>query len=303
MSVGQESSFPLALPEEGFGDRLSGKTVDFRVTLKEIKEKILPRVSDQWASEVSEFATLLELRTDIRSRLQAVKAQMADQQFRSAALAKAVDNVTIELPDVVVKRETAEMLTDFKNSLESRGASLEGYLEATGVTFERMVQDLVPQAASNVKTRLVLTAVAKAEGLEVSDEELAAVLGRMATANKVDIKSLEVRLSKNGRLELLKEQLLDEKAADLIVKSAVVGPPGAEGDAGKPAVAKKRREAGSASEKSMAGAKKPVAKKPVAKKPVAKKPATEEASVSETEDTTGGATESAAAASRERKQL
>jgi len=128
------------------------------------------------------------------------------------------------------------------------------------VPFERMIEDLVPQAANNVKTRLVLGAVAKAENLEVSDAELVPVLGRMAAASKMDSKTLEARLRKNGRLELLKEQLLHEKAADLIAKSAVAGPPEAKPDAGKPAVAKKRSEAA-------AGGKKPATAKPAAKEP------------------------------------
>ena len=259
VNAGEERSFPLALPAEGFGD-LSGKTVEFSIAIKEVKEKVLPRISDQWASEVSEFATLLELRKDIRERLQAAKRHLSEQRFREAALAKAVEQVTVDLPEIVIKREAAEMLTDFKSSLEARGASLEGYLEATGVPFERMIEDLVPQAANNVKTRLVLGAVAKAENLEVSDVELVPVLGRMAAASKMDSKTLEARLRKNGRLELLKEQLLHEKAADLIAKSAVAGPPEAKPDAGKPAVAKKRSEAA-------AGGKKPATAKPAAKEP------------------------------------
>jgi len=259
INAGEERSLPLTLPEEGFGD-LSGKTVEFSVAVKEVKEKVLPRVSDQWASEVSEFATLLELRKDIRARLQAAKSHLSEQRFREAALAKAVEQVTIDLPEVVIKREAAEMLTDFKSSLEARGASLEGYVEATGVPFERMIEDLVPQAANNVKTRLVLGAVARAENLEVSDAELTPVLGRMAAASKMDSKTVEARLRKSGRLELLREQLLHEKAADLIAKSAVAGPPEAKPDAGKPAVAKKRSEAA-------AGGKRPATAEAVAKEP------------------------------------
>jgi trigger factor len=285
MKVGEKRSFPVKVPENSSESDLAGKTVEFSVTLKEIKEKVLPRVSDEWASEVSEFATLLELRKDIRTKLQSAKTYSAEQGFRAAALGKAVSNVPLELPEVAVQQEAAELLTEFKRSLEARGSSLEEYLAATGVTLERMVEDLVPQAAGNLKTRLVLDAVVKAEGIAVTDEEIGAVVEQMAKANKMDSKVLQKRLLKTGGIETLREQLLRDKAAALIVNGAVEGSPEDEADAGKPPAAKKPSEA--------AAAKKPAAKKPAAKKPAAKKPAAQKASSAGTAAKKPGATESA----------
>jgi trigger factor len=265
MSTGDKRSFSVTLAEDIPAAHLSGKTVEFSLALKEIKEKALPEVSDQWVSEVSEFATVLEFRADIRGRLQSAKTYSADQKFRNSSVAKAVDNVTIDLPDVAVQREAAELLAEFKSSIEARGGTLEQYLAVVGVPFERMVEDLVPQAANNVKTRLVLDAIIKAEGIEVSDEEVATVVGQMALANKIDLKTLETRLRKNDRLAELKQQILRDKAAEIIVESAVEGPPEGAGGAGKPAAGKKRSEA-------TAAAKKPAAAK-VAAEPGAAEPA------------------------------
>jgi len=240
MNAGEQRTFEFESPAN-LGEEAAGKTVDFSLTLKEIKEKILPRPTDQWASEVSEFATLLELRQEIRNRIRAGKTYAADQRFRAEAVKRAVDNVTVDLPDVVIQAEAADMLDDFKRSLESQGATLDGYAEATGTPVEKMLEDISPQAANNVKTRMVLEAVAKAEGLEATDEEVENVVAQMAAATKVDVKVLQKRLRKNGRIESLRAQLVRDKAAELIAANAVEGPPEPEGedpaepDAGEPA--------------------------------------------------------------------
>ncbi len=226
MESGQERTFPLALPEGVGPAGVEGKTVDFTVALKEIKEKILPRLSDTWASEVSEFATLLELRMDIRSKLQAGKAYAADQRFRSLAVKAVADNATLDLPDVVVREQAEEMVVDFQRSLESQSASLQAYLDATGTTVDQMIEDLKPQAANNVKTGLVLDAVAKAEGIEATEEEISAAVAQMAAAGRVDAKSFEARLRKSGRIEPVRWQIVRDKAATFIFENAVaVAPP------------------------------------------------------------------------------
>lgn len=221
MNAGDERAFPLPLPEGPAGDDAEGKSVDFSVTVKEIKEKVLPRLSDKWASEVSEFATLLELRLEIRKKLQAGKTYASEQRFRSLAVKAVTDNATLDLPDVVVHEQAEEMLADFKRSLESQGGSFEGYLQATGVTTEQMIEDLKPQAAGNVKTGLVLDAVAKAEGIEATEQEISAVIGQMAAAGRVDAKAFETRLRKSGRIQTINWQIVRDKAADFIAANAV----------------------------------------------------------------------------------
>jgi trigger factor len=220
MSAGEERTFPLELPE-GMPDDLAGKTVDFTIALKEIKEKELPALTDQWTSEVSEFATLLELRQEIRSKIREGREHAAEQRFRTAAIEVATGNATIDLPDVVVLGQAEDMLADFKRSIESQGGSLEGYVEATGMTIEQIIEDMKPQAANNVKTTLMLDAIVKAEGLEASDEEISVVIGQMAAAGKMDSKTLEKALYRNNRIQSLTQQILRDKAVDFIAENAV----------------------------------------------------------------------------------
>ena len=108
--------------------------------------------------------------------MQAGKTYSADQRFRSLAVKAVTDNATLDLPDVVVREQAEELLSDFKQSLEAQGGDFEAYVAATGTTAEQMIEDMKPTAANNVKTGLVLDAVAKAEGLEATDEEVQAAV-------------------------------------------------------------------------------------------------------------------------------
>ena len=219
-SAGETKTLALPLPE-GFAGDLSGKTADFTITVKEAKEKVLPPLTDGWASEVSEFATLLELRQEIRSKMQAGKTYAADQRFRSLAVKAAADNAKLDMPDVVVREQAEELLSDFKQSLEAQGGDINAYMAATGTTVEQMIEDLKPTAANNVKTGLVLDAVAQAEGMEVSDEEVQAVIAQMAAAGRVDPKAFEDRLRKSGRIQPVRWQILRDKAADFVAANAL----------------------------------------------------------------------------------
>lgn len=224
MSTGGQKTFLAELPPE-FPEELRGKTAEFTVTLKEIKEKVLPPLTDSWVSEISEFATLLELRQEIRGRLKAAREHSSKQQFRTRAVKEATERATLELPDVLVQEQAEQMLADFSRSLESQGGSLEAYMEATGFSKERILEDMKQQAAADLKTDLVLKAVARAEKLEASEEEITVMVGEMAAMAKIDAKDFEKRLRRSGRIEAVREQILRNKAADLIADSAVAVPP------------------------------------------------------------------------------
>jgi trigger factor len=187
----------------------------------------MPPLTDAWASEVSEFQTLLELRAEIRGKLEAGKTYSADQRFRSLAVQAAADNATLDLPDVVVREQAEEMLSDFKQSLEAQGGDFNSYVQVTGTSVEQMIADLKPSAASNVKTGLVLDAVAKAEGLEATDEEVSAVIAQMAASGRVDAQDLEKGLRRTGRIQAIKWQIVRDKAADFIAANAIALSPGA----------------------------------------------------------------------------
>ena len=188
MNAGETKTFPLALPE-GFPDDLAGKTADFTVTVKEIKEKVLPALTDEWASEISEFPTVARAprgdprqdagRQDLLRRselpLPGREGRRRQRQARHARRRRS-------------REQAEELLADFTRSLQAQGADLNAYMAATGVTAEQMLEDMKPTAASNVKTGLVLDAVAKAEGLEATDEEVQAAVAQMAMASRIDAK-------------------------------------------------------------------------------------------------------------------
>jgi trigger factor len=259
MNSGDSKSFPVSLSDDIPSEELAGKTVEFTLTLKEIKEKILPEVNDEWVAGVCEFKTVDEFRADIRGRLQSAKEYTCNQKYRAVAVAKAVENVTVELPEAVVQREAADMLSELKSSVEARGLTLDGYMGATGMTFEKLVEGMMPRAADNVKTRLVLDAVVKAERIEITDDELAESVAQMALANRLDPKEFEKRLRKNDRMDDLKQQLLREKGAEVIVASAVPGSPDDESGAGKKPATKKASGATTAKKAKVAAPAEPAA--------------------------------------------
>jgi trigger factor len=250
MGAGETKSFAVALSEDVPSVELAGKTVEFTLSLKEIKEKLLPEVTDDWVAEVAEFKTVDEFRADVKSRMQAAKSYTAAQKYHAAAVAKAAENVTVELPEVVVQREAAEMLGELRDSIQARGLTLEGYMAATGMPLERLVESMMPRAGQNVKTKLVLDAIAKAETLEVSEEELQVAVEQMAAANRLEVKEVQKRLRKNGRMEELRVQMLRDKAAEFVVEHAVPGPPEETSEdgtaAGKKPAAKKASKAAAA---------------------------------------------------------
>jgi trigger factor len=220
LSIDEERTFPLPLPED-FDAVAGGKTVDFTVKVNEIKEKALPNPNDTWASEVSEFATMLELKQDVRRRIADMKTFGVEQRFRAEAAEKAADNVELELPEVVIREQAQEMVGDFAQSLAQQGIDVRMYFESSGLTLEQMLEDFRPHAIRNVKTGLVLDAVAEAEGLEVTETDIDEAVSQMAMAAGASTEALKASLLKDDRIEAVKVQLLRDKASELIASQAI----------------------------------------------------------------------------------
>jgi len=236
MAAGEVKTAPVVFPEDYPSEDLAGETLDFAVTVQEVKEKVLPALNDDFAKDVSEFETLLELRLDIRGKLQAAKDSAADRAFRGAAVKAATDAATADLPAVVVDRQAREMVEDFARSLTMQGGDFSAYLEMSGVKVEQMLADVRPEAEATVKTSLVLDAIAAAEGLEADEVELEARVAQMATAGRLDAGEVRSRLEESGRIQSVRQQLLREKAADLIVQHAVAIDPPADDGVAEPEV-------------------------------------------------------------------
>ena len=221
----EEKDIAVSFPEDYPDEEVAGKTLDFHVTVKEIKEKVLPPLNDELAKDVSEFATLLELRLDIRRKLQSVRDSMVKRQFRALSIKKAVDGAEVDIPSVVVDRQAEILVDEFARSLELRGGSFEEYLKATGATIEQMLMDVRPDAAMAAKAGVVLDAIAAGEGIVISEDELSATVATLAKAGKTEPEALRSRLDESGRISSIRQNLLREKTGDFIVEHAVAVAP------------------------------------------------------------------------------
>jgi trigger factor len=235
MAAGEEKQAPVSFPEDYHAEDLRGKTVDFEVKVKEVKEKVLPSLNDDFAKDVSEFETLLELRLDIRKKLQSSRDTAVERQYRSAAVKQAADNATVELPEAVIDQQAGEMVEEFAHSLAHQGTDLGRFLEMTGQNVERLLSDVRPQAEDQVRQTLVLEAVAEAEGLELVEEELEKRFDEMAAVARMEPAQFRSALEESGKMRSVRQQLLREKAADFIVEHAVpVAPPEDESESPQP---------------------------------------------------------------------
>jgi trigger factor len=232
MHVNEEKDVTVAFPDDYPDEEVAGKTLDFHVKVKEIKEKVLPPLNDEFAKDVSEFATLLELRLDIRRKLASVRESMVKRQFRATAIKQAVDAAEIDMPKVVVDRQAESLVDDFARSLELRGGSFEEYINVTGSSIEAMLQDVRPDALAASKTGVVLDAVAETEGLAVDEETLSAAVAALAQASKTEPDALRSRLEESGRISTIRQNLLREKAGDFIVEHAVAVTPSTQAEPG-----------------------------------------------------------------------
>jgi trigger factor len=186
--------------------------VGFQVLVKEVKEKLLPDVTDEWASDASEFDTVDALRDDIRTRVGAVKKMQAQLSVRNEVVDALVELVAEEIPEPLVNEELQRRLHELSHRLSAQGADLAQYLQATGRSAEEFQSDLREAAISAVKADLALRAVADAEGLEASDEELDAEIERIAQAAGQKPAAVRKQLDRNDQLPAVRSDIRKGKA-------------------------------------------------------------------------------------------
>jgi len=217
---GEERTVAITFPEDYGANDLAGKEASFAVTVREVKAKQLPALDDELAAEAG-FDTLDELRDDIRTRLSADDAARIEGEFREAALDAAVAAATIEVPDALIEARARELWDSMLHSLSHQGINREMYLQISGRSEEETIEQAKPDAEQALRREAVLAAVADAESLEpTEDEMLAAVTEAAPPGEKVTPKKLLERLRSNGRLDSLKDDLAQRKALDLVAESA-----------------------------------------------------------------------------------
>jgi trigger factor len=224
--AGEEREVRVTFPENYRAEQLAGREATFAVTVREVKEKRLPDLDDDFALEAGGFDTLDELREDIRARLAEREQNAIDHEFREAVVDAAVENATVEVPHDLVHAKAHELWEQTARRLRSQGIDPEQYLELTGKGKEELVHESEPEAEQALKRESVLAAVVEAEGIEVSDDDLlqslreAAAAGDSKPPSERNLERTLAKMQEDGRAELLREDIAMRKAVDLMVESA-----------------------------------------------------------------------------------
>ena len=220
---GEEREVTITFPEDYPAEELAAKEAVFAVTVREVKAKQLPALDDDLAVEAG-FDTLDELREDIRSRLAENEEQRTEAEFREAALDAAVDAATVEVPDALIEARAREMWDSMLHSLSHQGIDRATYLRLSGTTEEETLEKAKPDADIALRREAVLAAIAEAESLEPTEDEMLAAVADASGPERVKPEKLLERLRKNGRLDSLKDDLSQRKAWDVVVDSAKAVP-------------------------------------------------------------------------------
>ncbi len=218
--IGADVEVNVTFPEDYHAAELAGKPAVFKCKVNEIKVKELPDADDEFAKDVSEFDTLAEYKDDIRAKLLERKTADAKNAKEAKVVEKAVENASLEVPDVLVTEQVENMLEDFRRRIESQGITFEQYMQFTGMTPAQLDEQMKPEALKRIQNSLVLEAIAKAEQIEISEEKLDAEITKMAESYKMEASKLKEILG-DAEKEQMKSDLAIQAAADMIVEAAV----------------------------------------------------------------------------------
>ncbi len=218
---GKDAQVKVTFPEDYPNEELAGEDAVFEVKVKEVREKILPELDDEFASDASEFETLEELRADIREKVGAALGSRAEEDFRVAAVDAAVATATVEVPDDLVTARATERWERMERQLAQRGMDPNQFLQMQGKTRDELIEESKPDAERELKREAVVTAVAEAEAIEVTDEELVEALEHSAEHERTTAEKLLERLRANGRDAMIEEDIKARKAIELIAEAAV----------------------------------------------------------------------------------
>ena len=220
MNIGDEKEINVTFPEEYHVDDLKGKPAMFKVSVKEIKEKQLPELNDEFAQDVSDFDTIAEYKDDLKNKIADRKSREAKAKQEDEAIAKIIEDSKMDIPDAMVDTQVNRMVEDFAQRLQQQGLSVEQYFQYTGMTADKIMEEMKPEAVKRIQSRLVLEAVVKAENIETSDEDFEAELKKMAEAYKMELDQIKEFMGDYEKKQI-KEDLAIQKAVDVIVGSVV----------------------------------------------------------------------------------
>ena len=219
MNIDEEKDVNVTFPEDYHAENLAGKPAVFKVKVKQIKVKELPELDDDFAQDVSEFDTLDEYKADVKAKLADMKEKTAKRAKENEVIEKIIENAKMEVPDAMVETQAGYLVDDFARRISSQGLSIEQYMQFTGLTQEKMLEQMKPEALKRIQTRLVLEAIAKAENIEISDERVDEEVKNMAEQYKMEFDKLK-EMMQDSEKEEIKNDLAVTEAVKIITESA-----------------------------------------------------------------------------------
>ena len=220
VSAGTDVEVHVTFPEEYHAEDLKGKDAVFKCKVHEIKAKELPEIDDEFASEVSEFDTLEEYKADVEAKLKEKKTAEGKEEQEDAVVEQAVKNAQYELPEAMISTQVSQMAENFSRRIQAQGMTMEQYFQFTGMTAEKMLEEMRPQAVKSIETRLVLEAVAKAENIEVSEERLDEEIAKMAENYHMDADKIKEFMGEEEKKQM-KEDIAVQEAITFLADNAV----------------------------------------------------------------------------------
>ena len=218
-NAGEECEVNVTFPEEYHAKELAGKPAVFKVTVKEVKEKQLPELNDEFAGEVSEFETLDAYKEDIRKKLTEKKEAEAKNEKEDAVITAVIENAQMEIPEAMVETQQRQIVDEFAQRLQMQGLSMEQYFQFTGLSYQHMLEQVKPQAERKIKSRLVLEAVVTAENIVATEEDYEEEIKRMAEGYRMEADKIKELMGEQGKKQIM-EDLAVRKAAEFVVNEA-----------------------------------------------------------------------------------
>ena len=214
--AGEEVDVNVTFPEEYHEASLKGKPALFKVTVKEIKKKELPKLDDEFASEVSEFETLKEYKASVKKNLTERRKEEAKREKEN----EVVENITVELPEPMVDEQTQQMIQEFAGRLSSQGLSFDQYMQMTGMTVDALMGQMKPEAEKRIRTRLALEAIVDAEKIKATAKDIDKEIENMANMYQMEVDKIKEMIG-DAEKEQIGKDLAVQKAVDFVVKNAV----------------------------------------------------------------------------------
>ncbi len=265
VKAGEQKDVKVTFPEKYHAENLAGKEAIFACAVKAVRVKELPALDDEFAKEVSEFDTLEQYKSDVKSKLTEQETKRAEREYEDNLIEKIVEGSTVEIPDAMIKQEADEMIHDMEYRLMYQGMRMDDYLKYLGMTREQLADEYKPQAEKTVKTRLVMNEIVKAENIGIEDKDIDARIEKMAEEASQTVEEIRKTMRQED-INYMVNSIISEKLLDTI-KSYNGGKSAKKSERADGAAAEKKAPTKkSTSKKSVDGDTKTEEKKPAAKK-------------------------------------